>query len=180
MFVVMQTEVTDSDLFVVSDDSVTKLSEGLYLELYEQRPGISLPSPSLDFNQLRRCKQPLITDQSLGEVTISIWVQVDSSSPSPPTLLPRGPACGLCNIVIGWFVGVGGDRGVSQSIVISQSAVFYALRIVVVSTVCDRVYNFNNIAKAGLCSKPSETLHLHYKSPFTPVCQNRDPAKGFK
>ena len=33
---------------------------------------------------------------------------------------------------------------------------------------------------SGLCSKPSETLHLHYRSLSTPVCRNRDPAKGFK
>lgn len=32
----------------------------------------------------------------------------------------------------------------------------------------------------GLCSKPSETLHLHYRSLPTLVCQKRDPAKGLQ
>lgn len=39
--------------------------------------------------------------------------RLTSFSRPAPTLLPRGPACGLCNIQIGWFVwcGRGGGRG---------------------------------------------------------------------
>lgn len=106
-----ETSSWHQDHFAFNRSSSQVVVEGLYLKLCEHRVRISLPSPSPDFNQQPWWKQWLITDQSLSEVTISIWVQVDSSSLPAPTLLPRGPACGWCNILIGWFVWRGRGRG---------------------------------------------------------------------
>ncbi|KAF7659920.1 hypothetical protein LDENG_00291160 [Lucifuga dentata] len=97
----------------------------------------------------------LIRDRSLSHVTIFTRVQADRCLLPAPILLPRVLACILCNILIGYLFGVGVERGGPQRIVISQSAVL----IVVISTVSDRVYNLNYIAKAGLCSKPNKELN---------------------
>lgn len=65
------------------------------------------------FQRAGCCWWRLINIQTPSEVTISIWVQVDSSSCPAPTLSPRRPARIGCNILIGRFVwrGRGDGRG---------------------------------------------------------------------
>ncbi|KAK2851506.1 hypothetical protein Q5P01_007782 [Channa striata] len=76
--------------------------------------------------------------------------KVDSSPrPAPPPVTKRPGLC-LCKNMIGWLVDVGGAKGVPECIVISRSAVLSRLQLEYFT------------AKAGLCSKPSNTLHLHY------------------
>lgn len=87
--------------------------------------------------------QPCLQTAGMGENRgwSRISLQAKSPFPSgcrltaplaqPPTLLPRGPACGLCNILIGRFVWVWAGKGAWPSVLWSHNQLFCTFYILI-------------------------------------------------